>query len=77
MGEIIIREPANAELLAVGDLVAIYAGNSDPSHVARVNDVTRLRGTVVVTTDQGTFDLANDDQVGIVAWSGLTGGHNG
>jgi hypothetical protein len=66
---ITIREHANAELLAVGDLVAIYAGNSVPSHAAHVNHVSRLRGTVVIATDQGTFDLANDDVIGIIAWA--------
>lgn len=71
MSEIIIREEANAELLAVGDLIAIYAGNSTPSHVARVNSVSHLSGTTVVRTDQGNFDLADDDRVGVVAWSPL------
>jgi hypothetical protein len=69
MGEITIREYANAELLAVGDMIAIYAGNSTPSHVSTVTDRKRLAGTVVITTDQGTFDLANDDRVSVVAWA--------
>lgn len=64
-----IREHANAELIAVGDMVAIYAGNSTPSHVTTVTARKALQGTVVLTTDQGTFDLANDDRVAVVAWA--------
>jgi hypothetical protein len=69
MGEIIIREPARAELLAVGDIVAIYAGNPTPSYAETVEDVKRLPGTVVVTTTGGRYDLANDDVIGVIAWA--------
>jgi len=73
-----IREHANAELLAVGDMIAIYAGSSTPSHVSTVTDRKQLAGgTVVIETDQGTFNLAPDDRVGIVAWRGLTTGEKG
>jgi hypothetical protein len=71
MSTITIRELANAELLAVGDLIAIYAGNVTPSHVARVDAVRHLSGTTVVVTDQGAFDLADTDQVSVVAWAPL------
>lgn len=71
MSEIIIREEANAELLAKGDLIAIYAGNSSPSHVATVNEVSHLSGTTVIRTDQGNFDLADDDRIDVVAWAPL------
>jgi hypothetical protein len=73
MSVITIHESANAELLSVGDLIAIYAGNDTPSHVARVDEVRHLTGTTEVTTEQGIFDLADDDQVGIVAWAPLPG----
>jgi hypothetical protein len=70
MGDIRIREYANAELLAVGDIVGIYAGNDHPSHASTVTArKTLTHGTVVITTDQGTFDLAPDDRVTIIAWA--------
>jgi hypothetical protein len=69
MGEITIREHANAELIAVGDMIAIYAGNSAPSHVTTVTRARLTNGGVVLTTDQGIFDLANTDRVAVVAWA--------
>lgn len=51
-------------------MVAIYAGNPAPSHAATVEAVRRLAGgTVVIDTTAGTFDLADDDLVGVLAWS--------
>jgi len=70
MTDITIRESARADLLTAGDVIAIYAGNPTPSHAATVEAVRRLTGgTVLIETSAGTFDLAPDDLVGVLAWA--------
>jgi hypothetical protein len=66
-----IKEHANAELLIKGDVIAIYAGNEEPSHTATVESVSRLPGTVVIHTTCGMFDLALDDRVAVIRWAPL------
>ena len=69
-----IKAHCTAHMLAVGDMIAIYAGNETPSHAATVEakpfvgDATPA-GEITVPTTMGNFDVPANARLGIVAWA--------
>jgi hypothetical protein len=65
---------ATPNTLLAGDVIAMYAGNDEPSHAATVEDIiwspANPHGYTLVTTE-GRFDVPRDARLWVAAWAPL------
>jgi hypothetical protein len=66
---------ATPDTLAHGDMVALYAGNDTPSHVATIDYVFATHNgqtMTMVTTDGERYDVpADTNRIWVAAWAPL------
>lgn len=81
MNAIPVRAQAYPSLVMPGDMIAIYAGNPDPSYAVTVDAYPYVDASpteegepvIAIPTDDGTYRVPESRLVGIAAWAPVRG----
>ncbi len=67
--DIPFKAHARPELLANGDIIALYAGDNEPRYTATVLCVIRDGAESTVVTTDGRYTVPSDSAVWVAAWA--------